>query len=191
MVTEWMEAIATPVELWLEHHPPIAWALHHPLISIGLFAIVLLLIWSLFQAFVEILQELWMHLLKVPLNLGRWMLRGIIRTMIYPTLRAGSRIVGRKQPQPATTSNSFSTLFSTSPEQSISADTHVSLKAPIHTNTPSSPPIDPGCFSSNASQESETIVQLLYRLEQLTHEQNQILHQLALLAENQHRSPTP
>lgn len=88
-VAEYVDAIALSVEAWLQNHPVLAWLIHHPLISVGLLAIVLLLLWSLFQAFVEITQEFWMQLLKVPLQLGRWIIRGVYRALIASITMSG------------------------------------------------------------------------------------------------------
>lgn len=223
-VTEWLEAIATPIQTWLNQHPPIALAVHHPLISLGLFAIALLLIWSLFQAFIEILQELWMHVLKVPLHLGRWILRGIVRATLYPLIKAGHRISGidrsqtpaipppPPQPSPISTDSSPSVtlphthgvhqngLHSYSLHENYSRESHLHGQSTVPPLTEPAPP-EPALLGENHSptadifadtfNETQTIVQLLRRLEQLTHEQNQILHRIALLAETQNRSPTP
>ena len=89
LITQYIDAIAISVDAWLQNHPLLAWLIHHPLISVGLLAIVLLLLWSLFQAFVEITQELWVQLLKVPLQFGRWMIRGVYRAVIASIAMAG------------------------------------------------------------------------------------------------------
>ncbi len=200
IVAELIKAIATPLTSWLDQHPLVVWAIHHPFISLGVFAILLLLTWSLFQAFVEILQELWLHVLKVPLHLGRWMLRGIFRVTVYPIIKAVSRTTGIDQlPRSNSSAASFSPLL-TPPEPSLvdldhghetssGNHAHPYVYAPALTDTTVLPLVEATCPSPiERTDESETIVQLLHQLEKLTYEQNQILHRIACLTENNHPS---
>ncbi len=162
-MTEWTGAIATTAESWLQEHPLLAWLIHHPLLSFGLAAVGLLLLWSLFQAFIEITQEFWVRLLNVPLHLGRWMLQGLYRAILTSV-----HLTGFAMPLRAHLSSGKS------PHRPVA---HPAMNAPV---------ID----ASVGESADADIVNLLYRLEQLTKEQHQIFHQLALLAEARHQAPT-
>ena len=59
---------------WLEKHPLVFWLLQHPVISLtGLFLIVVLL-FRLFSALAQLLDKLWIWLLKLPILLIKFLL---------------------------------------------------------------------------------------------------------------------
>jgi len=171
-INEGGEAIATSIGTWLQDHPILAWFLAHPLISLGLVAIALLLLWSLFQALVEITQDFWVWALGVPLILGRWMIRGSLRGLAWAIHRIGISL-------PSSTPPSTHTSASQEPIP-FSQDTWSSL--------------EPSSLSEFVEQDAQinpdaaTIVTLLQRLEELTQEQNQVLHRIAQLAEKNYQT---
>jgi uncharacterized membrane protein len=62
-------AIQSLINSWVEQHSLIAWLLQHPLISLISFLIVLILLFRLFNAIAQLLDKLWIWLLKSPILL--------------------------------------------------------------------------------------------------------------------------
>ncbi|MEM7771207.1 MAG: hypothetical protein AAF327_11950 [Cyanobacteria bacterium P01_A01_bin.37] len=166
-ISEWKMAIAAKADSWFQDHPilawlldyPMAWLLNHPLISLVVVGVALLFFLSFLQLMVEMARKLWLVLLQLPLLLLRWAMG-----QIYVLTRAGLQRAGL----------SFLPLVSVSPKQSSVEE----LRSYELLRVQSTLPRD-----SDSALANKDIAQLLYRLEQLTHEQTQILHEIAQLTE--------
>ena len=73
------------LDSWLQQHSVVAWLLQHPLISLGLLFISLVLLFRLFAALTQILDRLWLWLLRSPILLIKSLL-GIGKKESEPTL---------------------------------------------------------------------------------------------------------
>lgn len=167
VISEWKMAIAATAESWFQDHPilawlldyPMAWLLNHPLISLVVVGVGLLFLLSFLQLMVEMARKLWLVLLQLPLLLLRWAMG-----QTYALIRAALQRAGLP----------FLPLVSESPKQSSVEE----LRSYESLRVQSTVPRD-----SDSALSNKDIAQLLYRLEQLTHEQTQILHEIALLTE--------
>lgn len=200
-LNDWVSALVAIAQAWLQDHPLLAWLLYHPLISLGLLAIAVLLLWSLFQAFVEITQQFWVRLLKVPLHLGRWLLRGVYGVLVWGFTLIRSKVFGTTTSTPDSSSSTPDRL--TTPAAESAPPSSIALE-------PAPGELEPQSSVEHRSEESlekslektlesrlespfadAEMVRLLHRLEELGQEQTQILRQIARLAEAQHPAPTP
>lgn len=74
-LTEGIEnVINNYVTNWMNHHVILAWLLTHPLYSIGIFLVSIVLIWGLFQALGGLIVKSWMAVLVSPVMLVRSLL---------------------------------------------------------------------------------------------------------------------
>lgn len=62
-------AIQSFINSWIEQHPLIIWLLQHPIISLISFFLIIILLFRLFSAIAQILDKLWIWLLKSPILL--------------------------------------------------------------------------------------------------------------------------
>ncbi len=68
---ELWQAMAADAALWLQGHPLLSWLLRHPIVTIGLTLLVVVLVWGLLQAMAQLAQRAWIILLNIPLYLVR------------------------------------------------------------------------------------------------------------------------
>lgn len=73
---------AAPFQSWLSDHPAIAWMVAHPLWTVGLLFVVLLMTWGLLGAIARFIQEAWLAILQVPLRLAQFLFRGTFRLFL-------------------------------------------------------------------------------------------------------------
>jgi hypothetical protein len=57
---------------WLEQHPIIHWMVDHPLGAAALLILALVLLGGLFRAIAYTTEQLWLAILRLPMQLGRW-----------------------------------------------------------------------------------------------------------------------
>ncbi|VEP12749.1 conserved hypothetical protein [Hyella patelloides LEGE 07179] len=62
-------AIQSLINPWIEQHPFIAWLLQHPIISLVSLFLIVVLLFRLFSAIAQLLDRLWIWLLKSPVLL--------------------------------------------------------------------------------------------------------------------------
>jgi uncharacterized membrane protein len=79
------QTLINSLEAWMATHPVLAWVMSHPLWSIALFFITLLLCWGLLGAIARLIQQLWLLLLQAPLKLLRWLFGSLFKAL--PTLK--------------------------------------------------------------------------------------------------------
>lgn len=70
-------ALTTSIRHWLEAHPLIAWILAHPIGTLLLALLSILLGWGLIRAIAHLSERLWLAILQTPVWLGQWLLRSI------------------------------------------------------------------------------------------------------------------
>lgn len=61
--------VATSIKTWMTEHPMISWVIAHPLWTIALVLLALLLCWSLLGAIAQFTQQVWLFILQAPLKL--------------------------------------------------------------------------------------------------------------------------
>ncbi|MGQ9871435.1 hypothetical protein [Leptodesmis sp.] len=57
---------------WLGTHPVVAWMVHHPIPTLVLGVLLLLLFWGLVRAIAQLTERIWITILQVPLKLSLW-----------------------------------------------------------------------------------------------------------------------
>jgi hypothetical protein len=62
-------AIQSFVNSWVEQHPLMIWLLQHPIISLISFFLIIILLFRLFSAIAQLLDKLWIWLIKSPIIL--------------------------------------------------------------------------------------------------------------------------
>jgi uncharacterized membrane protein len=80
------QTLLNSLQAWMANHPVLAWITSHPLWSIALFFITLLLCWGLLGAIARLVQQLWMLILQAPLKLLRWIFGSLFKAL--PALKA-------------------------------------------------------------------------------------------------------
>ena len=58
---------------WLKSHPILAWLLTHPLASLVIFMVTILLLWGLLKSIVKMTEQVWLTIFKSPFKLGEWL----------------------------------------------------------------------------------------------------------------------
>jgi hypothetical protein len=85
-----MDIISQPLthsfQGWMAAHPVLAWMTNHPLWSIALFFVTLLLFWGLLGAIARLIQQIWMRILQAPLKFLRWIFGSLFKAI--PVLKA-------------------------------------------------------------------------------------------------------
>jgi hypothetical protein len=66
---------------WLAVHPVIAWMVHHPIPTLVMGAVLLLLFWGLVRAIAQLTERIWITILQVPLKLSLWFWAWITRPL--------------------------------------------------------------------------------------------------------------
>lgn len=84
---ELWHTIEADFEGWLQGHPLWLWLLTHPLITLGLGLITVVMVWGLIQAMAQLAQRAWLVLLNIPLYLGRLVLMALSRLGRWVTVR--------------------------------------------------------------------------------------------------------
>ncbi|MGB3615599.1 MAG: hypothetical protein WBA10_17525, partial [Elainellaceae cyanobacterium] len=69
--------VAADFGRWLGHHPVLAWLLAHPLVTLGLGVVIVVLVGGLIQAMAQLAQRGWTALLNIPLYLIRLSVKGL------------------------------------------------------------------------------------------------------------------
>ena len=76
-VEKLQEAIVLAAQNWLKSHPILAWLLTHPLASLVIILVTILLFWGLLKSIVKMTEQVWLTLFKSPLKLGKCLLVSI------------------------------------------------------------------------------------------------------------------
>ena len=67
-------ALQSLTNSWIEKHPLVFWLLQHPVISLTSLFILTVLLFRLFSALAQLLDKLWIWLLKLPILLIKFLL---------------------------------------------------------------------------------------------------------------------
>lgn len=183
-------AIADSVQTWLEVHPVVYWLVNHPIWGLILTVTSVFLLWGLLQAVADLTRQFWRMLIRLPFVLGRWLSSQLIRAGVLVVDKARSRLWG----QPS----SWTDIKKDAEEAGEDADLlgiasqRVVMNHLLGSSTTQVHKIDPAIAHAIESadldelkplENGSDIVRLLHRLEVLSQEQNQILRQIAALAE--------
>ncbi len=57
---------------WLTEHPIMAWMVHHPIPTLVLGVVLVLLFWGLVRAIAQLTERIWIAILQVPLQVSLW-----------------------------------------------------------------------------------------------------------------------
>ncbi len=79
------------VNSWLEQHWVAAWLLHHTWLSLGLLFVALILLFRLFAALAQLLDRLWLWLLRSPILIIKSLL-GIGKQALDPSLQVSTTV---------------------------------------------------------------------------------------------------
>jgi hypothetical protein len=80
------QTLVNSFQKWMAGHPVLSWVMNHPLWSIALFFVTLLLFWGLLGAIARSVQQLWILLLQAPLKLLRWIFGSLFKAL--PALKS-------------------------------------------------------------------------------------------------------
>lgn len=67
------DVLTQPIADWLQAHPLFGWAVDHPLLTLGLLFVVLLLLSGLLQAIARLTEQIWLGILRSPVLLMQWL----------------------------------------------------------------------------------------------------------------------
>ncbi|NJL88045.1 MAG: hypothetical protein HC886_22060 [Leptolyngbyaceae cyanobacterium SM1_1_3] len=70
-------AIAGSAQIWIAQHPALGWVMGHPLWAAALVLIALLSLWGLLGAIAQFIRQIWVGILRLPLQLMCWLLVGV------------------------------------------------------------------------------------------------------------------
>ncbi len=73
--------VVVSFQSWLVRHPVIAWMVHHPIPTLVLAVVLLLLFWGLVRAIAQLTERIWITILQVPLKLSLWCWAWITRPL--------------------------------------------------------------------------------------------------------------
>jgi hypothetical protein len=76
---------------WMDTHPLISWFLTHPLYTIGVVLLTLLLLSGLLRAVGRITEKVWLFILHSPFKLGKWLLGLGTKTFITGSTTSSSK----------------------------------------------------------------------------------------------------
>jgi hypothetical protein len=82
-----LNPVLDSVQAWMATHPVAAWLMNHPLWTIALFFISLLLCWGLLGAIARLIQQVWLLILQAPLKLLRWLFGSLFKALPMPMLK--------------------------------------------------------------------------------------------------------
>lgn len=77
-------AIVTTIQTWMEAHPLIAWLLTHPVISLGLVLVIVVLLRGLLGAIARLTEHIWIAVLRAPMQLASWLFGAVLRLFHQP-----------------------------------------------------------------------------------------------------------
>lgn len=75
VVTQSQIAATSALQNWLDVHPIAAWMLHHPIWTLGLVGLIIVLVFGLLGAIARLTENLWLSLLHTPIKLSQWLFR--------------------------------------------------------------------------------------------------------------------
>ncbi|NJL20636.1 MAG: hypothetical protein HC895_07175 [Leptolyngbyaceae cyanobacterium SM1_3_5] len=67
------DLLTQPIADWLQAHPLFEQAIDHPLLTLGLLFVVLLLLSGLIQAIARLTEQIWLGILRSPVLLIQWL----------------------------------------------------------------------------------------------------------------------
>jgi hypothetical protein len=73
--------VVASVQDWLAEHPLVAWIVHHPIASLILAGVLVVVFWGLIRAIAQLTEHLWLSILQVPLKLSLWFWAGFRRLL--------------------------------------------------------------------------------------------------------------
>jgi hypothetical protein len=68
------QAVTSVLQTWMQDHPIVAWLLVHPLWSLLLLLVVVVLLRGLIGAIGRLTERIWIALLQAPMRLATWLL---------------------------------------------------------------------------------------------------------------------
>ncbi|NJL47309.1 MAG: hypothetical protein HC929_07205 [Leptolyngbyaceae cyanobacterium SM2_5_2] len=80
--------LISPWQSWLAEHPVLAWLILHPLWSLGLVGLSLLLFAGLWSAIARLTEGFWLALVQFPFHFGRWLFLNTSRRLVYQWAKA-------------------------------------------------------------------------------------------------------
>lgn len=75
------QAMTGMIQDWLMQYPWVVWGLTHPLLSMGSFVVLLFLLGGLLRAASRLTEVLWIRLLQLPFQGGRWLMAGVLNLL--------------------------------------------------------------------------------------------------------------
>ncbi|WP_156119978.1 hypothetical protein [Leptolyngbya sp. KIOST-1] len=76
LTSSWVDvaqsALLRPLQSWLAEHPVVGWLVGHPLWTLGLVVVGLLLFAGLWSAIARLTEGFWLTLVKLPFQLSAW-----------------------------------------------------------------------------------------------------------------------
>ncbi len=77
--TSVQDVVSTSITTWMTDHPMVSWFISHPLWTIALVLLALLLGWSLIGAIAQFTQRAWLFILQAPLKLAQSLSKGVLQ----------------------------------------------------------------------------------------------------------------
>jgi hypothetical protein len=75
---------------WLMSRSLTIWLISHPIWGLGFVFLVIVVLGGLLRSLTQFIEKLWGIVLRSPLNLGRWLLKKVLRLFNYRTVEAAS-----------------------------------------------------------------------------------------------------
>lgn len=196
-VNGFQHAIADSIQAWLADHPVVHWLVNHPIWGLILTVTSIFLFWGLLQAVADLTRQFWQMLIRLPLILGQWLSSQVIRLGAVVVKKVRSRLWKqpnfsiRSEPSNAIPSKHIAVNRLLLSSTTQGEDVILNGAKPINSDAVNSETVNLDTINLDTVNSekltplsnSKEIVQLLHRLEKLGQEQNQILRQIAALAE--------
>lgn len=94
------QVVSADINRWLSQHAVFSWLLSHPLVTLGLAFVAIVLLWSFVQAAVQLTQRGWALCLRLPLYLLRLGWRGTLYVIRWGVDSLRHRYQQRQGPAP-------------------------------------------------------------------------------------------
>jgi len=79
------QALSAVIQTWMEEHPIAAWLIVHPLLSVGLLLVAIILLRGLLGAIAQLTERIWMAILRFPMKLASWLFTSTAQLFIRST----------------------------------------------------------------------------------------------------------
>lgn len=100
VATGLQNTVVASFQHWLAAHPIVAWMVHHPIPTVVLAVVLLLLFWGLVRAIAQLTERIWITILQVPLKLSLWFWTWITRPLAGMTVLKPAQLAGDTSPTP-------------------------------------------------------------------------------------------